>query len=40
MDTMLWVCGGIALAAALLAVAFLPRRAAEPAAPSTDPLPL
>ena len=27
MDTMLWVCGGIALASALLALIFLPRRA-------------
>jgi MFS transporter, DHA2 family, multidrug resistance protein len=27
MDTMLWACGGIALASALLALAFLPRRA-------------
>ena len=26
LDVMLWVCGGIALAAALLALAFLPRR--------------
>ena len=25
-DTMLWVCGGIALASAILALAFLPRR--------------
>jgi DHA2 family multidrug resistance protein-like MFS transporter len=35
MDTMLWVCGGIALTAAILALLFLPRRAeglsAEPA---------
>jgi MFS transporter, DHA2 family, multidrug resistance protein len=35
MDTMLWVCGGIALTAAILAFLFLPRRAegfsAEPA---------
>jgi EmrB/QacA subfamily drug resistance transporter len=38
MDSMLWVCCGIALAAALLAVVFLPRRAAEPAAASPDPL--
>jgi hypothetical protein len=30
MDAMLWTCGGIALVAALLAVAFLPRRSAEP----------
>jgi len=27
MDTMLWVCGGIALASAILALLFLPRRA-------------
>ncbi len=27
LDTMLWVCGGIALASAILAVIFLPRRA-------------
>ena len=27
MDTMLWACGGIALASAILAVIFLPRRA-------------
>jgi DHA2 family multidrug resistance protein-like MFS transporter len=27
LDTMLWVCGGIALASAILAVLFLPRRA-------------
>jgi MFS transporter, DHA2 family, multidrug resistance protein len=40
MDTMLWVCGGIALAAALLAAAFLPRRAAESAASSPDSLPV
>ncbi len=26
MDVMLWVCGGIALAAAALALAFLPRQ--------------
>ena len=26
MDTMLWVCSGIALASAILALAFLPRR--------------
>jgi hypothetical protein len=26
MDVMLWVCAGIALASALLALAFLPRR--------------
>ena len=37
MDTMLWVCGGIALASAILALLFLPRRAegtVEPAAAS------
>ena len=36
MDTMLWICGGIALVGAILAVLFLPRRAegaAEPGAP-------
>ena len=36
MDTMLWICGGIALVSAILAVLFLPRRAegaARPAAP-------
>jgi hypothetical protein len=27
MDSMLWVCGGIALVSAILAVIFLPRRA-------------
>jgi EmrB/QacA subfamily drug resistance transporter len=32
LDTMLWVCGGIALASALLGLAFLPRRAAAGAA--------
>ena len=26
MDTMLWVCGGVALASAILALLFLPRR--------------
>jgi DHA2 family multidrug resistance protein-like MFS transporter len=46
-DTMLWICGGIALASALLALAFLPRRpdgmtgaprdgAASPAAGESD----
>jgi MFS transporter, DHA2 family, multidrug resistance protein len=30
MDVMLWACGGIAVAAALLALAFLPRRADAP----------
>ena len=29
LDTMLWVCGGIALASAILALLFLPRRAGE-----------
>jgi hypothetical protein len=29
MDIMLWTCGGIALVAALLAVAFLPRRSSQ-----------
>jgi len=36
LDTMLWVCGGIALVSAILALLFLPRRAegaAEPAVP-------
>ena len=33
MDIMLWTCGGIALASALLALAFLPRRAASSAEP-------
>src|SRR5216683_2897743 len=32
MDIMLWACGGIALTSALLALAFLPRRAAASAA--------
>jgi hypothetical protein len=31
MDTMLWVCGGIALASAILALIFLPRRPGGPA---------
>jgi DHA2 family multidrug resistance protein-like MFS transporter len=42
MDTMLWVCGGIALVSAILAVIFLPRRAggtAEPAATPGTPVP-
>jgi EmrB/QacA subfamily drug resistance transporter len=39
MDIMLWACGGIALAAALLAVAFLPRRSSRPAGePSAEVL--
>ena len=33
MDIMLWTCGGIALASAILALAFLPRRAASVGAP-------
>jgi hypothetical protein len=33
MDTMLWVCAGIALVSAVLAVIFLPRRAEGPAGP-------
>ena len=32
LDTMLWVCGGIALASAILALLFLPRRADGPSA--------
>jgi MFS transporter, DHA2 family, multidrug resistance protein len=36
MDIMLWTCGGIALAAALLALAFLPRRR-EAAGASAEP---
>ena len=39
MDIMLWTCGGIALAAALLAVAFLPRRSSRQASePSAEVL--
>ena len=42
MDTMLWVCGGIALASAILALLFLPRRAdGLPGAPgSAGPTPV
>jgi MFS transporter, DHA2 family, multidrug resistance protein len=36
MDAMLWVCGGIALASALLAVVFLPRRTAGSGARAVD----
>ena len=37
MDTMLWVCGGIALVSAILALLFLPRRAdGMPAVPTAD----
>ena len=38
MNIMLWVCGGIALASALLALAFLPRRT-RPAADAESPVP-
>jgi MFS transporter, DHA2 family, multidrug resistance protein len=38
MDTMLWVCGGIALVSAILAAIFLPRRAGGPAE-SAAPVP-
>jgi MFS transporter, DHA2 family, multidrug resistance protein len=34
MDTMLWICGGIALASAILALLFLPRRAEGASEPS------
>jgi MFS transporter, DHA2 family, multidrug resistance protein len=38
MDIMLWTCGGIALASALLALAFLPRRfSSRPGAAPTEP---
>jgi hypothetical protein len=40
MDTMLWVCAGITLASAILALIFLPHQAftayAEPVAPSGE----
>jgi MFS transporter, DHA2 family, multidrug resistance protein len=36
MDLMLWTCGGIAVACAVLALLFLPRRAAD-AAPAAEP---
>jgi EmrB/QacA subfamily drug resistance transporter len=37
MDTMLWICGGIALASAILALLFLPRRAeGAPGGPEAD----
>jgi MFS transporter, DHA2 family, multidrug resistance protein len=39
MDTMLWVCGGIALASALLGLAFLPRRARSAAGPAESASP-
>jgi hypothetical protein len=35
MDVMLWVCAGIAVAAALLGLAFLPRRSTPPAEVAT-----
>jgi MFS transporter, DHA2 family, multidrug resistance protein len=39
LDVMLWCCAGIALAAALLALAFLPRRAGAPAdSPAAGPV--
>jgi MFS transporter, DHA2 family, multidrug resistance protein len=39
LDVMLWCCAGIALAAALLALAFLPRRAGTPAdSPDAGPV--
>jgi MFS transporter, DHA2 family, multidrug resistance protein len=39
LDVMLWTCGGIALASALLALAFLPRRARGGAAGPPEPVP-
>ncbi len=39
LDVMLWTCGGIALASALLALAFLPRRARGGAADGREPVP-
>ena len=39
MDMMLWVCGGIALASAILALLFLPRRAEGTASPWRPPAP-
>ncbi len=39
LDVMLWCCAGIALAAALLALAFLPRRAGAPGKPPADQVP-
>ena len=39
LDIMLWTCGGIALASALLALAFLPRRARGGAAGGPEPVP-
>jgi DHA2 family multidrug resistance protein-like MFS transporter len=37
MDTLLWTCGGLAVAGVMLALAFLPRRAATVEAPATEP---
>jgi len=37
LDVMLWVCGGIALASAILAVIFLPRRARRDTGATTIP---
>jgi MFS transporter, DHA2 family, multidrug resistance protein len=39
LDVMLWCCAGIALAASLLALAFLPRRAGAPAEAAGAPTP-
>jgi DHA2 family multidrug resistance protein-like MFS transporter len=39
LDVMLWCCAGIALAAALLALAFLPRRAGTPDEPAPPSVP-
>jgi MFS family permease len=39
LDVMLWTCGGIALASALLALAFLPRRTRGGAAEQQQPVP-
>src|SRR5580704_9239061 len=39
LDVMLWCCAGIALTAALLALAFLPRRAGTPAEAAVQPAP-
>jgi MFS transporter, DHA2 family, multidrug resistance protein len=39
MDIMLWTCGGIALASALLALAFLPRRTRAAAGPAESAVP-
>ena len=36
MDTMLWACGGIAVASAVLALIFLPRRPDEAPAAASD----